>query len=391
MRVIIVDDDEIRSNNIKAWLIEKNISSSDVVTIVSCTSSARTLLKNFFYDVLILDVVLPKRDGDKSKWTNGIELLNYINTSSLAKKPSKIIGITAYSDDIQNFKNEFERYCFTVVEVVRESEDWKLKFLNVFNYQSSSKLASLDDEKPIIAITVHGIRTFGNWQEKLRSMIQSRVSYIDFQTYKYGYFAGVNFFIPLVRNIQIKRLKVRLLDLFKANHDKQFVFYAHSFGTYLAVRAIDDIIKSGIEVPQLTLVLAGSVLPSNYNLNHILEHNKKNVIINDCGNNDYVLWISEALVPSTGMAGRTGFYGVNNSRLVNRYHQGNHSHYFENEGFMEKYWLPILWKETLIGNTDIRPFSFIEHGILEQLVVFSRKLKFAYPLLAIFILYYLLL
>ncbi|QLY59951.1 response regulator [Citrobacter freundii] len=388
MRVIIVDDDKVRSASIKNWLVAVGITSSDFVTIVSCTNMARTSIKNFFYDILILDVVLPKRDDDKSKWINGIDLLNYINTSPFAKKPSKIIGMTAYSDDIQNFKAEFERYCFTVVEVVKDNEEWKPKFLNVFNYQSSSKLASLDDEKPIIAMTVHGIRTIGNWQEKLRTLIQSRASYIDFQTYKYGYFAGINFFIPFIRNAQIKRLKAKLTDSFKINHNKQYVFFAHSFGTYIVARAINEIIENGDVVPQLTLVLAGSVLPSNYNLNTILDHNKNNVIINDCGNSDYVLWLSEAFVPSTGMAGRTGFYGVSNSRFVNRYHPGGHSHYFDVDGFMEKYWLPILWNDTVIGNTDIRPFSFFEHGILEQLVVLSRKLKFLYPLIFVCLLYF---
>ncbi|WP_447745198.1 response regulator [Enterobacter asburiae] len=387
MRIIIVDDDIKRSEVIVNWLIEVGLTTADNVTSFSCTSEARLELKNNYYDILILDVVLPKRKDDKAIWTNGIDLLEYISKSSLAKKPGKIIGITAYSDDIDNFKSEFEKYCFTVVEVSNEQESWKTLFLNVFHYQTSSKIASLDSEKSIIAVTVHGIRTFGNWQEKLRSLIQRKASYIDYQNYKYGYFWSVNFFIPIIRNSQVKRLRSKLLRLFNSNQDKSFVFFAHSFGTYIVVKAIEDLINSGNIVPQLKIVLAGSVLPSNYKLNTILDHNELNVIVNDCGNDDYVLWLSEAFVPFTGMAGRTGFYGVSNNRLVNRYHSGNHSHYFEVDEFMEKYWLPIIWDETVIDHDNTRPYSLFKHGILEQIVVLSCKLKLAYPFLVIFLFY----
>lgn len=47
MRVIIVDDDKVRSASIKNWLVAVGITSSDFVTIVSCTNMARTSIKNF--------------------------------------------------------------------------------------------------------------------------------------------------------------------------------------------------------------------------------------------------------------------------------------------------------------------------------------------------------
>jgi hypothetical protein len=54
------------------------------------------------------------------------------------------------------------------------------------------------------------------------------------------------------------------------------------------------------------------------------------------GLDDKILFLSEALVPNTGMAGRIGFYGLNNNRFVNRYFKGGHSHYFEEmKNFME--------------------------------------------------------
>lgn len=387
MKTIIVDDDKVRSKTIEKWLIDEGIAEEDHISVFHNTNSARAALKENYYDVLILDVVLPKRDDDKAIWVNGIELLKYVNTSSIAKKPAKIIGITAFTDDIQNFKSAFEKYCFTVIELRSDVDSWKERLIHAFSYQASSKIASLDNESPIIAVTVHGIRTFGNWQEQLRSLILKKASFINYQTYKYGYFWGVDFLIPPIRNIQVNKLKSKLLRLFIANQEKQFIFFAHSFGTYIVVKAIEELISSGNIVPQLKIILAGSVLSSNHNLNIILDHNMNNIIINDCGNNDYVLWISEALVPLTGMAGRTGFYGVNNDRLINRYHHGSHSHYFEKSGFMEKFWIPIFWNEKVVENTNTRPFSFIEHGVIEQLIVFSSKIKILYPLLALFLIY----
>lgn len=76
--------------------------------------------------------------------------------------------------------------------------------------------------------------------------------------------------------------------------------------------------SEGTTVNIKMLVLSGSVLPSNYDFHKIMTLTDMK-LINDCGCDDRILLLSEGLVPNTGMAGRVGFYGLNNARFVNRF------------------------------------------------------------------------
>jgi len=388
MKIIVVDDDIVRSNKIKKWLIDNNICEDQNIDVFKCTSKARAAISKKYYDAMILDVVLPKRDDEKSTWINGIELLRYLNQSSNVKKPERIIGITAFSDDIQNFKAEFEKYCLSVVEVKNENFDWEDIFSNAFAYYQSSKIASIADDKNIIAITIHGIRTFGSWQDKFKKLLNKKAGFINVQNYKYGYFWTLSLMLPFLRSIEVNKAALRLNKIISNSEGGSVYIFAHSFGTFLIAKALEKIIPDCDSLPPIKLVLAGSILPSNYDWSYFTSRSPYNTIINDCGNDDYVLWLSEALVPFTGMAGRTGFYGLNDSQLCNRYHKGSHSHYFNNNDFMEKFWAPLFWNEIVTENTQDRPYNIFTHGILEQLIIFSSRIKLLYPLIIFALVYY---
>ena len=112
-------------------------------------------------------------------------------------------------------------------------------------------------------------------------------------------------------------------------------------------------------------------------------------LINDCGCDDRILLLSEGLVPNTGMAGRVGFYGINNARFVNRFFKGGHSHYFdEGSGFMEKYWLPLFYGDYNIEVIDQRCDSIVTSGIIEKFTSGLGKVKGIIYLTALFFCFY---
>ncbi|WP_368082954.1 hypothetical protein [Klebsiella oxytoca] len=76
------------------------------------------------------------------------------------------------------------------------------------------------------------------------------------------------------------------------------------------------------------------------------------------------------------MAGRIGFYGLNNNRFVNRFFKGGHSHYFERGGsFMENYWLPLIGNPEYIEIIDKRDKTSYTNIISEKIVSFLGKVK----------------
>lgn len=371
MKILLVDDDAARSERIVGWLHEIGFSSESVV-VSSSVNDARGKISKTYFDVLLLDVVLPKRSGDKPAWGHGIWLLEYINKSATVRKPEKIVGITAYSEDIDSFKSKFEKHCLAVIEVKRDNDEWQEKLSGALNYTKSSKLARREEAKDICVVTVHGIRTFGHWQSRLEAIVCNRASFVGFESYKYGYFTIFSFLIPYLQRREVKKLTSHLRQLFLDSGKKKLVIFCHSFGTYLVAHALKQL-SGEDDAPYIDkLVLSGSVLKADFDWAFVKKFEGMKVI-NECGTNDYVLWLSEAFIPKTGMAGKTGFYGFHSEKFMNRYFKGGHDLYFKGDTFMEENWLPLISAEEIITPYDARGESNMAHMIIEKTFSFVGR------------------
>lgn len=364
MKVLLVDDNEPRVKILKAWMLDLGIARENIVTTDN-TTSARSLITRNYFDVLLLDVVLPKRSKEHARWLHGIELLDYVASSARARKPEKIIGITAHSNDINAFRDKFENHCLSVIEIKDNTGDWRSRLSSAFNYTRNSKIARTHAQSDLAAITVHGIRTFGQWQERLKHIVHAEADFIKFHTYKYGYFAVLFFAIPYFQNKEVSKLQRALLRLFETQPNKQFIVFGHSFGTFLIAKALARISASGNALKVKTIVLSGSVLKSDHDWS-FLDLHPDLTLINECGNGDGILCLSEAFIPMTGMAGRTGFYGLSSDSFINRYYAGGHSLYFNGDDFMKQHWLPLFSGAPTISKSHQRPDPSPFNFVLEQ-------------------------
>ncbi|MBD6969715.1 hypothetical protein G4170_24940, partial [Vibrio parahaemolyticus] len=230
---------------------------------------------------------------------------------------------------------------------------------------------------------VHGIRTFGSWQEFLFSEVKNDNNGKDIEHLGFK-FVGIDFFtflIPSLRKKIISRLERDLIDWLKKNKAKQIIFFSHSFGTYLTVKALENI-KSNVDLSCIKcIVLSGSVLDQDYDFSK-LDHLKNITIVNDCAVNDVPLLFSEAAVLGTGMAGLTGFRGLSSSKVTNRFFRGGHSMFFNRDGiFLKKYWLPIFNGEVVTNDEEIK-IGFLQE-FFTLIARVSSNVKMLYPLLFI--------
>ncbi|MEH6450830.1 MAG: response regulator [Oleispira sp.] len=372
MKILVVDDDEVRLNVIVDLLIDRCLLTKDQVDTATCSTVARRKIRNDFYDLLILDVILPKVDVNPSA-NNGLELLESLSTKGNLNKPTNVIGITASVNDIASFKDKFNELCFQVIEATNRTFEWKDKIVNSVNYLKSSLVRRDTAQKKFVCISVHGIQTNGNWQGELQKEIGMHVNDVDFQSFNYGYFTLISFLIPFLRLKVIRRLKYDLLKEYSGLKGKNVVFVAHSFGTYVLMKALEGIDSKDLPFRLHTIVLCGSVLKKEYDLSTVIEKFDTR-IVNECGISDNVLLFSEMFVVNTGMAGRVGFYGLNNSRFINRFHQGGHSLYF-NSYFFEKYWLNIFRDEQGFVQVDDREDGVITKNIIENPISLLAKFK----------------
>jgi CheY-like chemotaxis protein len=364
VNILIVDDDHRRVESLRTLLIEKSFVEESKIEVAKNTQQAKDFVRNKYYDILILDVVLPRRDEPPSA-SEGISFLDQVVRRPQLKKPGRIIGITAFLEDIEKFRTQFDNYCFNIIEASHSNLKWKKQIVEAISYQKVTKSLINTTDIQAVCLTVHGIQTRGNWQQNLEDVISRDTDRIRFETFKFGYFSILSFFVPFLRWAVIYRFKNCLLNISQQEPEKKIFIFGHSFGTYIIVKAIESILHGGHQLNLHLLVLSGSVLKSGHSF-ELLIRNTDVKIVNDCGVDDNILLLSETIVPNTGMSGRTGFKGLNNNRFVNRFFRGGHSHYFEQESsFISKFWLPLFSNELNLKIIDEREDSWFKSNVIE--------------------------
>jgi WD40 repeat protein len=239
-----------------------------------------------------------------------------------------------------------------------------------------------------LVITVHGIRTFGQWQDRLLALLKTAREHIEVVNYRYGYFSVVAFMIPFLRWLVTRRFKRDMLREIETADWQRVDIVAHSFGTHLVGWGLYGIPAE--KRPKIhTIILAGSVLKAGFPWRDLMKGCVGRVI-NDCGINDWVLVLNQLLVLFTGMAGRFGFNGMTGERFRNRYFLFGHSGYFvkagqfdADNGFMEKYWVPLLTTDEPSPSVDNRKQPGALHGLVAWALNNAEPIKLAVYILPI--------
>lgn len=225
------------------------------------------------------------------------------------------------------------------------------------------------DNASHLIITVHGIRTFGDWQERLEKLVLSEGAGIEeVINYKFGYFSTAAFIIPIFRWFVVRRFRRELIRLCAAKSRSRVDLVGHSFGTHIIGWSVAKLpVKSNVVIH--TVILSGSVLKPGFAWRDLIGTRVKRVV-NDCGTKDAVLLLSQFFVLFTGMAGRTGFSGSTSELFRNRYSRFGHGGYFHDssgkstDDYMRMRWVPLLLDDGPISQFDDR-----KSGVLDGIVV----------------------
>ncbi len=365
MKILMIDDDIDRIELFQKYLNESEFSSFVNFKYCDSADKARVLCKNNKYDILILDVCLPKKIGMKETKQEGLNLLKDLSTKRKYLLPNRIIGITAEVNYLEDFRREFIPYACTVLSAPRNDHRWVFQIIDIIKNTVDSSINENLIEKSKMVISIHGIRTTGKWQDQFSTFIDEKTKNLEYHSFKYGFFGLFIFLIPILRYYHAKSFYKKIDDLIKENEDKEIYIFAHSYGTYIISKLLE---KTTFDKKIRCLFFCGSVMPSTYDIRKNFNRNIE-FMINDCGINDYILILSRIFVPFLGDAGRIGFESVNNEKIRNRFFKGGHSLYFERFfgelHFIEKFWLPYILDSKSLESVDERNNSGIKDDIIE--------------------------
>ena len=151
LNIIVVEDNENKKQEIKK-LIESSIDIPDEkVDYAMNVKSAKQFIYKKSYDFMILDLVLPLDEDDDPKPQNGIGFLNDIHSSPQIKPVTHIVGLTGFSEFIDQYKANFENYLWHLIDYKAEEVDWKEKLKTLIFHLIRTRLRFLESPKEQIS------------------------------------------------------------------------------------------------------------------------------------------------------------------------------------------------------------------------------------------------
>lgn len=151
IRILFIDDNIERAQQISSWLEEYNIECESVYSITK-DDAIRNLTKTQ-YDLVLVDIVLP----DNMRTTGlsasaGVEIINEIVFSNSIIRPLCLLGITSNKESYDEVKEKFDQNFLSLTIWNKDNEEWKKKFISKVKYISnlSQNYTSINSKK------VHG-------------------------------------------------------------------------------------------------------------------------------------------------------------------------------------------------------------------------------------------
>ena len=95
LRILLVEEDPARAETLQNAVRDRMLSNEIDYETSTNVHAAAELLRTHYYDLLILDILLPVRDGGHPIGDGGVRLLRALKTHTDSRLPGYIIGLTA--------------------------------------------------------------------------------------------------------------------------------------------------------------------------------------------------------------------------------------------------------------------------------------------------------
>ncbi|MGD0626571.1 MAG: hypothetical protein ABSB32_17895, partial [Thermodesulfobacteriota bacterium] len=142
LEILIVEDDLEKLKQISNALSTVDGVIIERIKHVVDGLTARKLLRDKYFDLLILDIAIPPRIDQEVESLGGLELLKEIIGREIYNVPSHIIGITGYKDIYLKVEKEFKADLLTILYYEPSSDDIFNKLRSKVGIISSSKLGA---------------------------------------------------------------------------------------------------------------------------------------------------------------------------------------------------------------------------------------------------------
>ncbi len=346
-------------------------------------------LEDQHFEFLILDLLIPRTDEKGEEVEEyGLSILQSIRSSgSRFNAPHFVVGLTAYSDRIDEFDKKFSQFGWRSFEFDVSNRDWSDSLTEMLLHANTVLKTEPTDSIEEVVLILHGIRDLGSWQTRVKQQLESCEKIKAF-TVKYGRYGLLQFVFPKFvfdfSKAPLQKVRREIQNIKSTHPTAKISVIAHSFGTHL----LTQLLLGDPHMIVKRVLLCGSVVDRDFEwesvrlqIGNASDPAKEKFILNDCGNGDK--W--PVLAKSIGY-GAIGTNGAGSVLVTDRFHVGKHGLFFDAE-FMKKYWVPFFESgEIVCSEVESRsalhwstiPFDLAPGWLIALAVVLILGLSFAF-------------
>lgn len=124
MKVLLADDGEEKADLLIPALLRQNGISRDDIEHVQDIRSLREAVSKERFDLLFLDLLMPRRSDQEARLEPTLEFLHELLDEDGLLRPGKIIGLTADAAAADRAESVFKDQTWAIIEVDKTSDQW---------------------------------------------------------------------------------------------------------------------------------------------------------------------------------------------------------------------------------------------------------------------------
>jgi len=138
IKILVVEDEQEKRRLVSSALLACGGISLDNLVLVSDGYEAKRQITQQKFDLLILDINIPKRADEQVTVGGGLDVLSFIKNSGKAIAPTYVIGLTAYSDGADAAQSAFAMPLWKLLIFSYSSDTWSVSIKEAVNYLRSN-------------------------------------------------------------------------------------------------------------------------------------------------------------------------------------------------------------------------------------------------------------
>ena len=123
MRILLLEDDDAKAKRIEKVLLDTAGKSTKLITVKN-VADARNQLDADYFDLLILDIRVPFRDGEQADNNGGIHLLKELLEDEKHKRPRYVVGISGVDDLYEDSNRIFLAHGWALFRYSPTTPEW---------------------------------------------------------------------------------------------------------------------------------------------------------------------------------------------------------------------------------------------------------------------------